>query len=510
MISQIKVSNQIVLMLFLLIAVISCKKEENNPDPSDFNIQVNNLNQFTQPAELSEPEIVSQTDPEEDPDDPTMECYTTTFKAAPGFDELLAMDPTSDVIFPGAMLEGNSIPTGEYIPINTSRAPITLSISLQNLSGSPVVEIEDPKLSTVREGIKSIMDQEVTSATPAKINFEIQEVYSQEHLNIALGANYRSAVADVQSSFDFSSSQYSNKFILKYLQVYYTIDMDSPNTPSDLFLNLPDIGDLGASTPVYVSSIAYGRMVLYTIESNSSMTDINAAFNAAFSAGGGSIDASYQNIINESSIKALVIGGSGASAANAIEGPSEVYNYISEGGNYSKDSPGAPLSYKLRFIKQGTPVARVVLTSEYAIRQCEFVAPSYKLEIDHVKCIDCPEIGDPEIYGELKAQAYVDGQAQLPRARWSRSESNPLEVKDGQAYGIGTSKIVQLYKPNYNTDYIKVSGWIKEEDGASQDDDFGSDSDIIELNKLSVNVPYPVYLDFDGSVEAKFTLTRLE
>ena len=132
------------------------------------------------------------------------------------------------------------------------------------------------------------------------------------------------------------------------------------------------------------------------------------------------------------------------------------------------------------------------------------------MKIDHVKCIDCPEIGDPEIYGELKAQAYVDGQAQSPRARWSRSESNPLEVKDGQAYGIGTSETVQLYKPNYNTDYIKVSGWIKEHDGASQDDDFGSDSEKIELNKLSLNVPYTVYLGFDGSVEAKFTLTRLE
>ena len=493
-----------------LFATLSCKKENTNPDPTDFNAEVNQMSSFSQPDELAAPEFVSETTPSADPADPNYECYSTTYRAAPGFNELLALDPTSDVIFPGAMLEGNSIPTGEYIPINTDRAPITLSISLQNLSGSPVVQIEDPKLSTVREGIKSILDQEVTSSTPAQINFEIEQVYSEEHLSVALGANYRAAGNSVQASFDFNSSQYSNKFVLKYLQVYYTIDMDSPASPSDLFNNLPDIADLGATTPVYVSSMSYGRMVLYAIESNSSMTDINAAFSAAFNSGGGSISTNYQNIINSSSIKALVIGGSGASASQAISGPAEVYNYIAEGGDYSKDSPGAPLSYKLRFIKKGTPVARVVLSSEYQVRQCEFVKPTYKLEIDYVKCLDCPEIGDPEIYGELKARAYVNGSAKSPYPIWSRSASNALEVKDDQAYSLGISNNVQLYRPKYNTDYIKVSGWIKEYDAASDDDDFGSDSEIIELNKLSMNAPYPVILGFDGSVEARFILTRIE
>ena len=205
-----------------------------------------------------------------------------------------------------------------------------------------------------------------------------------------------------------------------------------------------------------------------------------------------------------------MIGGSGASAAQAINGPADVYAFISSGGDYSKDSPGAPLSYKLRYIKKGTPVARVVLTSEYNVRTCDLAYPSYKLKIDHVKCKDCPEIGDPEIYGRLTVQAYVDGKAKSPKAQWSRSKDNPLEVKDDVAYSLGTTATVQLYRPNYATDYIKVDGWIKEYDGASDDDDFGSDSDNIELNKLEVGVAYPVTLKFDGRVEAKFTITRLE
>lgn len=507
MVQQVNKVHKLSAIVFLIFLLISCGE---NLDLETFDEQVNMLETFDQPSELSMAEVLSQTTPEQDSNNPGYECYTTKYMAAPGFDELLALDPTSDVIFPGAMLEGNSIPTGEYIPINVDRAPITLSISLQNLSGSPIIEIENPKLSTVRAGIKSILDQDVLSATPAKINFEITEVYSQEHLNIALGANYRAAGNSIQSSFDFNSSQYNNKFVLKYLQVYYTIDMDSPEKASDLFNNIPDVSDLGSTSPVYVSSMAYGRMVLYTIETNSSKTEVNAAFNATFSSGGADIEGGYKSIIEESNIKALVIGGSGASASQSIQGPSEIYNFIAEGGDYSKDSPGAPLSYKLRFIKKGTPVARVVLSSEYDIRTCEFVSPTYKMKIDYVKCIDCPEIGDPEIYGNLTAQAYVNGIKSGSSATWSKSSDKAVEVKQGKEYPIGTSKNVTLYKPNQNSDYIKVSGWIKERDGASDDDDFGSDSENIELNLLKVSVPVNVILSFEGSVEASFTITRLE
>lgn len=495
---------------FLILLVLGCQKQIISLDPTVIDGEVNQLPEFDQPEELSEPEILDRTDPMPDPDNDAYECFTTTYRAAPGFDELLALDPTTDVIFPGAMLQGSSIPTGEYIPITIDRAPITLSISLQNLSGSPVVRIEDPKLSTVREGVKTILDQEVVSATPAKINFSIEQVYSQEHISLALGANYRSAGSSIESSFDFNSSEYKNRFVLKYLQVYYTIDMDPPENPSDLFNNLSDPSDLGETTPVYVASMAYGRMVLYTIETNRTETDINAAFNATFASNDGSVSASHKKVIDESNIKALVLGGSGGTAANVVKGPAEVYNFIASGGNYSKDSPGAPLSYKLRFIKKGTPVARVVLSTEYQVRECVFTSPTYRMSIDYVKCNDCPEVGDPEIYGELRAQAWVDGKAQSPNAKWSRSKDKPLEVKKKQAYSLGITKSVSLFKPNYDTDYIKVSGWIKEYDFASDDDDFGSDEKRINLKELIVGASKNVLLKFDGSVEANFVLTRIE
>lgn len=75
-----------------------------------------------------------------------------------------------------------------------------------------MVTVQDPKLSTVREEIKTILDQEVTGATPARINFEIKQVYSSKQLNVAIGANYRSAGVSVSGTFDFNQSTFKPEF----------------------------------------------------------------------------------------------------------------------------------------------------------------------------------------------------------------------------------------------------------------------------------------------------------
>jgi len=428
--------------------------------------------------------------------------------------EMLALDPTSDVIYPGAMLKGETIPTGEYVPIVTDRSKITLSVSLTNISGSPVVIIDNPKLSSVREGIKRILDQEVTGATPARINFEITQVYSQEQLNLALGANYRSAATKVSSSFNFEQSTFSNKFVLKYLQVYYTIDMDLPAEPSDLFKRLPDINSLGSTAPVFVSTVTYGRMILYTIESNYSKTEIDAAFSASFASGGGTIDAEYQKIISESSIKALVIGGSGEDAAQVVNGPEDVYNYISNGGNYSSNSPGAPLSYKLRYLKEGTPVARVVLASEYFIRSCDLAYPVFEIEISAFRCTGCQD-GDgsaAELFGSIVAQAVKDDNFIGPQARWRYTRSNIFSIARNQTRSVNISRQVEMYRPDYAIDHVKFSGSLDERDAGGAfdpDDDLGSARGQILLKDIGFQ-PVIRTLSFKGQVGVDFTFKRLK
>jgi len=457
-----------------LLIVTSCSKDEDGPvdppisqeDATEFNAAMAQLGEFDQPIEANQPEQTGESDPERDDSDRSLECVVKTFKASPGFDEMLTLDPSTDVIYPGAVLKGETIPTGEYVGINLDRKPITLSASLTNISGSPVVTIEDPKLSTVREGIKQILDQEVTGATSAKINFEITQVYSEQHLDVAIGVNYRGAGKKVSSNIDFSNSQFKNKFVLKFLQQYYTIDMDSPGKdPSDLFANLPDVSALGSTSPVYVASVAYGRMVVYTIETNSSMTEVNAAFSASVGSNDGTVDAQYQQLYNSSKIQALIIGGSGGAASETINGPADVFRFISEGGNYSKDSPGAPLSYKLRYIKRDFPIARQVLTSEYPIRSCLLAYPSYKVTIEK---ITGTTFTDREIFGYIGARlwsngAYVSSNPDNPGvddAYWERNRDNFVEVQNDKTVTINTRETIVPYKPNFSNDYVEFYGQL--------------------------------------------------
>ncbi len=495
------------LLVTIFIACNACSTEEvDNPntptsqEEEEFNTILGTLASFQQENEAATEEVG---EPNLERQGETQECAVQSYKTAPGFNEMLSLDPTTDVIYPGAMLKGESIPTGEYIGINGGRAPITLSVSLQNINGSSAVEINNPNLSSVRDGVNSVLQQGVSGSTAARLNFTIEEVYSEEHLNVALGANYRGLNKEISASFNFASSQFQYKYVVKYFQQYYTIDLNLPpnNSPGSLFTELPD---LNSTSPVIVSSVKYGRMVLYTVESNSSITDVQAAFNASFSSADANGDVEYQKIINESKIEAVVIGGSGSDAAGAVSGPAGVYEFIINGGDYSADSPAAPLSYTLRYIRNDFPVAKVVLSSEYNIRTCYEAYQRYKIELGGIEMIDhAGENGDLSLHGYLNAKLFAGG-SQRASVSYTRTGNNYINVKEGVFWpipGIEADE-VELYMPDLSNDYVIIEAEFTEDDVFSSNEYLGKSSRKIFLRDIKQN--------FDDDGNAIFQTEILE
>lgn len=402
---------KVFIILIGLFLFISCKKDKTSPDDpivvdeaalTAFNASVRALPSFTNPQIIDPPEEVSSETPVESGN---YLCTTKRYKAAAGFNEMLLLNSNSQELYPGALIKGETILTGEYASISGKRKPITISVSLTNLNGPVSRVVADPgNVSEVRQAIADILSPGVTGSTPAELSFSIENVYSEQQLSASIGANYSGATVDASGSFDFSSTNTDSKIIIKFVQKYFSVDMDKIENPSDLFsdTDLPELASLGSTLPNYISSVNYGRMVLFTATSSYSNIEMQAAFqasyNAAVTSGGGEVESKYQKIINNSTIKAFVLGGDGGEAVKTVNGVEGVKSFILSGGNYSKDSPGAPLSYTLKKISDGT-ISNVVLATEYTARQCEKVRSSFTMTLDNISSQD--EGGTAQFYGYI-------------------------------------------------------------------------------------------------------------
>ena len=179
---------------------------------------------------------------------------------------------------------------------------------------------------------------------------------------------------------DFERSDIRSRVLVNFVQAYYTVDMDAFGRASEFFepfTELPRIGSafggVDAEAPLYVASITYGRRVVFTAESTATSSELKAALDFAYDGIGANVDVnarlSHEEVLNESTIKAFIVGGNADDAVGAIQGLEGIQAFISEGGTFSPDSPGAPIAYKLNHLSDNS-AARLSLTTDYEKEVC--------------------------------------------------------------------------------------------------------------------------------------------
>ena len=303
-------------------------------------------------------------------------CTQTYFSETDQLDTFIALQPNSPALWPGAVLRGDELEQGFLAPIGLERAPAVFSLSLENLTASPVGMMDTPSLSSFRELRNQILAEGTTGATPAQVAYDITTVKSDSQLAVKVGADVGwSGVLDLKAMFDFEDGELENKYLFDFTQTYYTVDLDVPLRPSALFADGVSVEDFEGyagegNPPVYVVSISYGRRVLFGLESNESMERIAAAVDAAVaSVLNVDFDATATEALVGSKITAAVLGGDGDGAVKTVLGIEQLLEYITTGGNYSLESPGVPIAYKLAYLDNAP--ARLALTSEYPEVSCE-------------------------------------------------------------------------------------------------------------------------------------------
>jgi thiol-activated cytolysin len=411
------------------------------------------------------------------------QCTSQNLQETRQYDEIVAYAANSDSLYPGAILSADSVLTGLFTQLVLPRAPETISVSLENLAGGKSATVATPSLSSYRDALSSILDTEITGSTPADIYSEIEQVHSEEQLNMALGvqASWGLGVASLKSSFNFSDTQTRSRYVVKYTQAYYTVDLDAPANPSAVFdprVTLDDVSDKidAEHPPVYVSSVTYGRMVLFTFESQYSDEEMGAALQFAYSGGAdvsGNVSVTYKDMISQSKITAFILGGDAGTATQTIDSYDALIQFIKDGGNYSRQSPGAPIAYKLAYLKDNSP-ARMSETIDYDVKSCERVSQKVKVTLTSIAVDTADDAGDDlELYGTITATG-KDGQ---PVVLFSKNSDNYVTVHEGQQFG-GSAPIAETVIDVSPQDgqSIQLGAHLMDHDPTSSDDDMGNES----------------------------------
>jgi hypothetical protein len=327
-------------------------------------------------------------------------CTTRKISWTPGQDETILYDPSESVIYPGNVLDPTSFENGKYISVGVgNRRPITISISVPGF-GQVRSRIENPTLSTVREGISQILKSGMTGKQAGYATINCKEIFSKEHLTQLLKGKYSAGFGKIEASYDFKDTKIKTRYLVDITQIFYTLDVDPINKDS-FFIKRPE--DEFKVSPVYVSEVKYGRKILFTIESDQNHQNEEKKLELEFKAfsGSGSVTAgsSLEKINNENCIKGLFIGGDPGTGFESVNlRDSSLFDNLKKTAVWSLDNQGSALSYTLRHAATNS-IFTVALSGEYTARMCEMKSDSVltlKPEIPNPLCAAWAGSGDFE------------------------------------------------------------------------------------------------------------------
>jgi thiol-activated cytolysin len=394
-------------LIVLMVLIHSCSKDSGtDPDPDPINggadPSINEIvaNLSYNPNELlgvvdtgssntlrTEGETVA--DPPVKENNVTTNCSTTAYNLKTNYEDVAILKPNAGIIWPGALVKidanlRNGLPT----PVAPSRAPLSLRVDLPGIGENGNFTVENPDFNSVDAGIDVALEwwnanayqdgyvNEASSFSDSKTS------YSSKQVSMDLGVNIEWASTDFSSQLSYESTSVKRVANMVYKQVFYTVSMETPSSPSAVFgsnVSASEVESMFSSSapPGYIKSVSYGRIIMFRLETSYEATGIELEAALDYAAGkSNSIsvesELTSREILASSNITTIVIGGNAEVAAEAVTARNfGDLSPIIKGENavYSRDNPGAPISYTVRFLKDNT-IAKMGYTEDYQAETC--------------------------------------------------------------------------------------------------------------------------------------------
>jgi hypothetical protein len=272
-----------------------------------------------------------------------------------------------DNFYLGNLIRGNTISSLDMTPLSErlghyESRPISASISLPGKVVSGTFNPND--MTATQFYSKLLQDNGMGSMQTASYSYSLQEFTYYDELRTVFGSNVK-----VNALFYGSGSTSTNGvmkiagktgLVAKFVQKNFSLDMDIPEQ-GELYANL-DLNAVEGYWPAYISTVTYGSTGILAIESDEDRQVVNSTFTKAFRVLGGLVsgtsDLSSSEIatINKSMMKIYFIGPNGAEVVKRILTVEELLDYIKKGANFSAQSPGVPISFKMKSLKDNKTI----------------------------------------------------------------------------------------------------------------------------------------------------------
>jgi hypothetical protein len=316
--------------------------------------------------------------------------------------DIISVETNFGVIWPGALIQGNSLEGGELEPINVDRSQVTIQTNIP-LNESYTV-VEKPNSITIQQAISDFQIAagqmpEGSEAGAGLMNFSIEEAASFNQAMLAMGISGGFTEPQSQVGLEASANvsverSYSEHTVIaKFVQEMFTVRLadDLLAEPSDFFapdVTLTDMqalvekGEMGSENiPLYIESVTYGRIMLFTMKSTnvSSAAELSAAVNVSmqdYVEGESSLSAGQREILENSTTTIFSAGGTKDAANAAIA----TLNW----SEYFKSAPATtavPISFVAKTLN-GKKIVKIVDNAVYEQRSTCQEPSSYNITVE--------------------------------------------------------------------------------------------------------------------------------
>jgi len=375
-------------LIALIYLSLSCGKDEvTNPKPDERAIQTQNIDTLVasilvpdsliSPPDYQNVQIIGQSQETLNIDGhlEVWNCIEFECDEAYSYEQYVLLRPNTDVIWPGAALQGNSIRKSSPNPITAKRGPGAIVIN--NITGTSFSskEIPEMKLSAVVAAQNEIISAQ-SSSFPAFFSIGIQKVRAREELQLNMQASASFFFASAAASFDLTEKEEVSRFLVTLHQSFYTMIFERPSRPSDFWSSDVTADELATyvkpgNPPVYISQVNYGRIFYLLIESTSSSSELAAAISADFIYGDVSASVHHVKDCKNLKIQAFAIGGNQEEAITSIfSGLTSLQSFLNSLKAGNQINLAVPLSYSVRTVNEDKLV-RNGFATHYTYTECE-------------------------------------------------------------------------------------------------------------------------------------------